>query len=180
MIELIRKRRSIRKYLKKSVEPEKIDILKEALLRSPTSRNLKPWEFVIVDDPDLLQRMSECKPHGAAFLRDAPLAVAVCADPEKSDVWVEDCSIASILVQMTALSLDLGSCWIQIRNRRRSDTQTSEDYLRPLLDIPESMRIESVIALGYPDEDKEPISFDSLGQKKIHRNQWLSTKQPSV
>src|SRR5574340_493146 len=115
MMNLVRKRRSIRTYTREPVDRESLDLLVEAMLRSPSSRNRQPWEFVIVDDPQLLSKLSEAKEHGSGFLQNAPLGIVVCADSAKSDVWVEDCSIAAILVQMVAQSLGLGSCWIQIR-----------------------------------------------------------------
>jgi nitroreductase len=89
-IDLLRSRRSIRQFEPRPVEQAKVDLLVEAALRSPSSRGFNPWEFVVVDNPELIDRLSKAKPHGASFLAKAPLAVVVCADPEKSDVWVED------------------------------------------------------------------------------------------
>src|SRR3989304_1257735 len=117
MIDLLRKRRSIRVYEDRKIEFEKIEILKEALVRSPSSRSINPWEFIFVDEKELLQKLSQAKEHGSEFLEDAAVGIVVCGDEKRSDVWVEDCSIASILVQMVAQSIGLGSCWIQIRNR---------------------------------------------------------------
>ena len=117
MIEMLRNRRSIRKYRGEAVAPGSVKLLVEALLRAPSSRNINPWEFIIVDDRQLLQQLAAAKQHGSAFLQDAALGIVVCADSTQSDAWIEDCAIAAILAQMTALSLGLGSCWIQIRNR---------------------------------------------------------------
>ena len=78
MIELLRQRRSVRRYQDRAVEPEKVALLKEALLRSPTSRNLRPWRFVVVTDKTMLKKLAQCKPHGAAFLEKAPLGIVVC------------------------------------------------------------------------------------------------------
>ena len=172
MIELLRKRRSIRKYRDKVIEPEKIEILKEAVLRSPSSRSFDPWEFIFVDNRELLKQLALCKPHGAGFLKDAALGIVICADEQKSDVWVEDCSIASILVQMVAQSLGLGSCWIQIRNRKFDDQMTSEDYIRKLLNILSGLKVESIIALGYPWEKKEPVPRENLKYEKIRINYY--------
>lgn len=172
MIELLRARRSIRKYTDKSIEPEKIAILKEAALRSPTSRNKHPWEFIFVDDGELLRQLALSKPHGARFLQGAALGIVVCADGEKSDVWTEDCSIASILVQMVAQSIGLGSCWIQIRNRMFDDQVTSEQHVRNLLKMPNHIKVESIIALGYPAEKKEPISREDLDYAKVRINSY--------
>jgi len=172
MIELLRNRRSIRKYKDKSIEPEKIELLKEAVLRSPSSRNFDPWEFIFVDDREILKRLAQCKPHGARFLENAALGVVVCADQQKSDVWIEDCSIASILLQMTAQSIGLGSCWIQIRKRAYDDTTTSEDYIKDLLKIPGNMKVESIISIGYPAEKREPVSKEELKYEKIRLNNY--------
>ena len=88
-------------------------------------------------------------------------------DATESDVWIEDGSIASILVQMTAQSLGLGSCWIQVRCRDYNDEQSSESYIQQLLDLHEHVQVLSVIAIGYPDEVKEPIPTSSLDHDKI-------------
>ena len=109
MIELLRTRRSVRRYKPLPLSAAARAILEEAALRSPTSRNREVWEFVFVDDPVLLKGLAAAKPHGGAFVGDAPLAVVVCGDETRSDVWVEDCSIACILLQVTAHDLGLGS-----------------------------------------------------------------------
>ncbi len=172
MIELLRTRRSVRKYRRRAIEPEKIELLKEAVLRSPTSRNRHPCEFIFADDRELLQQLALSKPHGAMFLEHAALGIVVCADGDKSDVWTEDCSIASILVQMVAQSMGMGSCWIQIRNRMFGGQTTSEEHVRSLLRMPSNIRVESIIALGYAAEEKEPISHDDLDYTKIRINSF--------
>lgn len=172
MIELLRHRRSIRRYLDKPVEAEKVTLLKEALLRSPSSRNFDPWEFVFVTERDMLAELARCKPHGAAFLAGAPLGIVVCADTTLSDVWVEDCSIASILVQMTAQSIGLGSCWIQVRKRQHDEQTTAAQHIQGLLGIPEHIVVESIVAVGYPAEQREPVPFESLNISKVHMGRF--------
>jgi nitroreductase len=168
MIELLRARRSTRKFKSTPIEKEKIDILKEAALRSPTSRNLEPWHFVFLTREDTRRKLAQVKPHGAAFIAEAPLAVLVCADRSKSDVWIEDCSIASIVLQMTAQSMGLGSCWVQVRKRSFDEDTTSEAYIKSVFDLSEFCAVESIIAIGYPAEFHEPIPYDDLDQEKIH------------
>ena len=94
----------------------------------------------------------------------------VCADSTKSDVWIEDCSIASILVQMTALSLGLGSCWIQIRNRQHDARESAEEYIQKLLGLPKHVKVQSIISIGYPDEKRTPLSADELEYHKVRHN----------
>ena len=168
MLELLKKRRSIRKFQNKQIARMEIEQLIKAALMSPSSRNLKPWEFIIVSDPDLLQELSLSKTNGSYFLKDAAAGIVVLADPNKSDVWIEDAAIASIILHLTAESLQLGSCWIQIRMRDHDATQTSEQYVRKLLGIPDNYQVESIIAIGYPAEGKPPISEKDLIFSKVH------------
>ncbi len=179
MIELLRKRRSIRRYTDETIDCATVDLLIEALLRAPTSRNINPCEFVVVDDRDLLVQLSRAKEHGSDFLKQAQLGIVVCADARKSDVWVEDCSIASILVQMTAQSLGLGSCWIQIRKRSHDSTATAEEYIRKILGLPEHLRVQSMISIGLPAEQRKPLGADELHYHKVRHNRYDEPWQPS-
>ncbi len=169
---LIQKRRSIRKFLRKPIEDEKINVIIEAALRSPSSKGSNPWEFVIVTECDLLEKLSDAKIHGSQFLKDAPLGIVVCADPDKCDVWVEDCSIASTFIFLEAESLELKSCWIQIRERMHNETTTSEKYVSDLLDIPSRLKVESIIAIGYPDETKPPHKREEFQYEKVYCNKY--------
>jgi nitroreductase len=169
-LSLAQKRRSIRRYIDKPVESEKIDRLIEAVLRAPSSRGFNPWEFVVVTDRVLLEKLSRAKPHGASFLKDASLGIVVCADPEKCDVWIEDASIASIYIHLAAESMELGSCWIQIRKRMHDQTTTAEQHIRELLNIPENLNVESMIAIGYPAEKKSSHPKEDLQYEKVHYN----------
>ena len=175
MIELLRKRRSIRKYTGQAIDKKSRELLIEALLRAPSSRDIKPWEFIVVDDPELLSKLSEAKEHGSQFLRAAQLGIVVCADSTKSDVWIEDCSIAAILVQMVAVSLGLGSCWIQIRNRNYKEKKTSEKYIRDILGLPGQIKVESIISIGHPGETRKPVTKSELQHTKIKHNHYLES-----
>jgi nitroreductase len=142
----------------------------EAALRAPSSRDFRPWRFIVVDDPALLEKLSEAKPHGAAFLKNAALGIVVCGDTTASDVWVEDCAIASTFVHLAAHDLGLGSCWIQIRKRPHSPEKTADIYIRELLGIPEALSVASIIAVGYPDETKSSHSKESLAYNQVFFN----------
>lgn len=167
MLDILRKRRSIRRYMDKEIEPDEIELLREAALRAPTSRGIKPWRFVFVTDKALLEKLSKAKKSGSGFLKGASLGVVVCAEEGESDVWIEDCSIASIILQLAGQSYGLGSCWIQIRNRMYSDDMSSEEYIRSILGLSRTMRVESIISFGYPGEEKSPIQKEDLDYHKI-------------
>jgi nitroreductase len=172
MLDLLRTRRSIRKYKAAPLSPEQIELLKEAILRSPSSRGLDPWEFIFVQDRSLLEQLSSAKQHGAEFVKHAALAVVICADPDACDVWIEDCSIASIITHLAAHSLGLGSCWVQIRLRQTADGTDSEARVRQILGIPNSIRVLSMVAIGQPDQKLRPVTKDKLKYSKIHSNTW--------
>jgi nitroreductase len=167
MLNILRLRRSIRKYRDKKIEREIVDRLKEAALRSPTSRGINSWRFLFVDDKIVLEKLSRAKESGSSFLSGAPLVVVICGEETESDVWIEDCSIASIILQLTGQTLGLGSCWIQIRRRLFGTGKSSEEYVKEVFTLSESWRVESIIAFGYPDEVKNPIPMDQLEYDKI-------------
>lgn len=126
----------------------------------------------MVTDQDLLTKLAAAKEHGSAFLKGAQLGIVVIADSTKSDVWVEDASIASIILQLTAEELGLGSCWIQIRNRMKNTDTSSEEYIKKLLNIPDNYNVESIIAIGYPDEQRPPHQESELQWEKVHENNF--------
>lgn len=172
MIELLRKRRSIRKFTTEKITPEIVETLIEAVLRAPSSRGKNPWEFILVDDLQILDKLSKSKQHGSDFLKNASLAIVVCADSSKSDVWIEDCSIAAIIIQLTAVSLGLGSCWVQIRDRKHDYVMTAEAYIQELLGLPEHIKAECIVGLGHPAEEKQPVPAEKLQRDKIRNNKW--------
>ena len=169
---LIRNRRSVREYTGQPVEKEKIDALVETALRAPSSRSVNPWEFIVVTDKSLLEKLSMAKPHGASFLKHASLGIVVCGDTGKSDVWIEDTAIASVFLHLAAGSLGLGSCWIQIRERMHGDGRSAGEYIADLLDIPSRLAVESIIAVGYPGQTKSPHARDTLQDEKVHYNRY--------
>ncbi len=170
--ELIKKRRSIRRFTSAAIETDQIERLKEAALRAPSSRGLNPWEFIFVTDRDLLDKLARAKPHGSSFMSSAALGVVVCADPARSDVWVEDTSIATIFLHLAAESLGLGSCWIQIRKRMHADGVTAEAFIAKALNLPSHLAVEAMVAIGYPAEKKSPHGSGTLQQEKVFLNRY--------
>ena len=170
ILDLLRKRRSIRKFQPQSVERGKIEALVEAAVRTPTSRGRNPWEFIVVNDQKLLQKLGITKQHGSAFLTNAPLAIVVAADADKSDVWTEDCSIAAIVIQLTAEELGLGSCWVQVRLRPHDATSSAESYVKDLLGLPDNHVVECIVGIGYPAEVKAGHPPENLPFGHVHLN----------
>ncbi len=174
MLDIFYKRRSTRKFLNRPIEDEKIKKLLTAAMLAPSSRGLRPWEFILVDDPSLLEKLSIAKPHGASLLRHAPLAIIIAGDKTQSDVWVEDCSIASLFIQLEAEALGLGSCWVQINHRFYNDDITSNEYIHEQFKIPERLEVLSVIGIGYKAAVRAPMSDLDITWDKVSLNKFGS------
>ncbi len=170
--DLIRLRRSMRKFTSEELAPEEVVTLLKAALMSPTSKRSNSWQFIAVDDRETLDKLSRCKEHGAAFLADAALAIVVMADPLASDVWIEDASVASILIQLQAEDMGLGSCWIQVRERFTATGMSSDEYVHGILDIPLQLQVLSIIAIGHKGMERKPFDEEHLQWEKVHINKY--------
>ncbi len=170
--DLLKSRRSIRKFQSRAVEKEKLDTILKSALLAPSSRARRPWEFIAVTDSEVLKKLSGSRDHGSEFLAGAPLGIVVAADSTACDVWVEDASIAAIIIQLSAQALDLSSCWIQVRERFHTGQVKAEDYIKRVLGIPEKYSVECMVGIGYPAEEKSAYAEDQLLYGKIHLNRF--------
>lgn len=170
--DLVLKRRSIRKFTDQTLESEQVELILKAGLSAPSSKNRKPLEFVAIEDKDILDKLVHCKASGNQAIGNCKLAIIVLGNPIESDVWVEDASIATIMMQLQAEDLGLGSCWIQIRNRETTVGVSSEDFIKDILDLPMHMRVLSIVALGHKDKEKAPIDEANLQWERIHINKY--------
>ncbi len=168
LMDVITKRRSIRKFASEQVPEQKLHAILRAGLLAPTSMNKKPCEFYAVSNRALLRQLSQAKEQGAALLADAPAAIAVCADSSKSDVWVEDCSIAMAYMGLMATSQGLGSCWVQMRRRRSSAGDDAETAVLGALGVPACFRMVGLLALGIPAQEAAPHSVNEADFSKVH------------
>lgn len=179
MLNLLYNRRSTRKFLDKKIEDDKIKSLLTAALLAPSSHNSRPWEFIIVDDPTLLDTLSLAKPHGATLLKHAPMAIIIMGDKTASDIWFEDCAIVSIIIQLEAESLGLGSCWVQIHRRYFNDDITSNEYIQEHFNIPDRLEVLSVVGVGYKATERLPLTSKDLLWEKVSKNRYTGQQQPS-
>lgn len=170
--ELIKQRRSMRKFTGEELTQEQVVTLMKAALMAPSSKRSNPWQFVMVDDKAMLKELSHCKEQASQFIADAALAVVVLADPLASDVWIEDAAIASIYLQLQAEDMGLGSCWVQVRERFTAAGMASDEFVRGLLDIPLQLQVLSVIAIGHKGMERKPFNEEHLQWEKIHLNKY--------
>lgn len=169
---LLIKRRSIRKYTHELLTSDETKLILEAALLSPTSKNKHSWDFIAIEDKDTLKALSLCKPHSAAFIADAAMAVVISGNPLISNACVEDASIAAINMQMQAEELGIGSCWVQVRDRNYSETITSGEYINDLLNIPMPLEVVCVISFGKKEKERAPADIENLRWEKVHIDKY--------
>lgn len=169
---LLFERHSIRRYTDQEISPDTIKQILEAGLLAPSSKSARPWQFVVVEDKAMLQALSQCKPFGAKPLAGASLAIAICADPEKSDAWIEDCAVAATLIHVQAAALGVGSCWIQLRGRDNEAGEPAQNTVKSLLGIPDAMQVPVILSLGISAEQRKPVDPDKLMWEKVHIGAW--------
>ena len=158
-LEVIEKRRSVRKYADKPVEKEILDAIVRVAQTAPSSRNSKSSVFMIVEDRDTLDALSQMRDSGSALLSGAQAAIVVLGDESKTDLWVDNCAISATFVQLAVTAMDLVSCWVHCNGRLRvkaePDGPKAEDYVSELLGVKDGLRPYCVIAIGYPEAEKE-------------------------
>lgn len=165
----------MRKFTGECLSEEDLAALMGTVLMAPSSKGTCCWEFVVVDDRDLLQQLARCKEQGAAMLADAAVAIVVLADPAVSDVWIEDASVATTYLLLQAEDSGLGACWVQVRNRQTADGCPAEEVVRRLLKIPSRLRVLSIVALGHKGIERKPFNPEHLKWDKIHVNAFPDT-----
>lgn len=170
--QLLFNRHSIRKYKNESLDAESVKQILEAGLLAPSSKSSRPWQFILVEDKNILFKLSKCKSNGAHPIANAALAIVVCADPNMSDVFIEDCSVASSFMQLQAAALGIGSCWIQIRERYDENGVPAQNFIKDILNIPDYMQVVQIITLGISDEHRHPVDPEKLLWEKVHLGVW--------
>ena len=164
VLENIAERKSIRKYLNKSVEEDKIDAMVKAGMAAPSGMDRRPWEFVVVTDREALDSMAAKLPY-AKMLTNAPLAIVVCGDTTRSSYWYLDCSAATQNVLLAAEALGLGAVWTAAY-----PYEDRIDVVRQNTGLPENIVPLCVIPIGYPDGPQK--AKDKFDPQRVHRNKY--------
>ncbi len=166
-IDTIYDRRSVRKYLEKSVNPDLVDEVLRAGMFAPSASNKQPWHFIVFNEKDKIQEIRELHPYTSA-LKTAPVCIMVCGDTEKEmaeGFYIADCSAATENMLLAAKALGLDTCWIGIYPWEEITNEFSKH-----LNLPENVVPFCFIALGYAEQKLErPRRYDSA---KIHYNKW--------
>lgn len=153
--QILKSRRSTRKFTGRPVEPEVIERLLEAAFSAPSARNSRSTRIMVVDKPETVAAMAAMRDYGSAFLKNAPLAFVIAGDPSASGLWRENGSIAATILQLACVDEGLASCWVHVDGRPQLQEQPEAgmavDYLRTLLPLPAGWEVLCVIAAGYSD-----------------------------
>lgn len=167
MLDTIKNRRTIRKFKQDKISKEMIqNILKGGLL-APSSKNKKPVEFIVVEERVTLLKLKCCKNKGNIGFETASCAIVVVADSQKSDVWIEDASIAASYMQLQAQALGFGSVWIQVR-KRQNEFDISDSIVKEALNVPDNFSVLCILLLGYKDENRNPYEESDIDYTKVH------------
>jgi nitroreductase len=166
-MEAILTRRSVRKYSKKKISKKIILKLLEAGVSAPSAGDEQPWQFVIIDKRNILDKIMEFHPY-SNMLKEAQKAILVCGDLDletHKGYWMIDCSAATQNILIASRAIGLGACWLGIYPREERIIAIKE-----ILKIPENIIPFALISLGYPGEEQTTV--DRLDDFRIHKNQW--------
>ncbi len=168
LLDAMKKRRSVRSYSEERIPDDVLKTILEAGLYAPTSQNRKPCEFYVVRDRETLQKLAAVKKAGAGMLAVCDTAVAVFADSELADTWIEDASVALTYMHLMAAGLNVGSCWCQLHLRADAEGADAEEAARRILSVPERFRIVGILALGMPLKETKPRTLSDRDYARIH------------
>jgi nitroreductase len=168
VFEAIKKRRSVRSYLDKPVEEEKISKILEAARLAPSASNRQEWRFVVVTDKKVRAQLKKAA-KGQVFVGEAPVVIVCCADSDNHVMtcgqlcYPIDVAIAIDHMTLSACGLGLGTCWVGA---------FYEEEVKKILEIPKDIKVVELLCLGYANEEsKQPKERLSI-EKIAFRDKW--------
>ena len=180
LLDAIRTRRSIRIYHPdKPLSPENVQIIMEAGLRAPSSKNRHTSQFILIEDKETLEALSYMRERGCAFLKDVPFAVVVLGSPRECEHWIADASLAAGYMQLQAWELGIGSCWSDVHGQFTGNGQDSDEYVRNLLGIPYQLEVLCVLGFGYVNGEAPERPVESLKWEKLHIGKYQTPEIPN-
>jgi nitroreductase len=172
-IDFILKRRSIRRFEPRPVEEEKITTLLKAGMAAPSAVNSQPWEFVVVTEDSILQKLRGAMEYGKMT---APLVIVPLGSPKVAasfageTYWVQDCTAAVENILIAAANIDLGAVWVGVYPRLKKMAA-----VREILNIPADVFPLALLHIGYPAEQKS--LHTKYKAERVHWQQYESTKR---
>jgi nitroreductase len=173
ILDIILKRRSIRSYTGQAVQPELLVRLLQAGMAAPSACSSRPWEFVVVTDPEIMAKVRQNMRFGPY---NAPAAICVCANLKIANnacarhYWIQDCTAAIENILISAAGLGLGTVWLGVY-----PIEPVMRTVRMLFALPEKVIPLAVIYVGYPAEHKEPRT--NYDEHRVHWQQYEPRKR---
>ena len=168
IIELIKTRRSIRKFdTTKSVSVEQQNLLLTAAMYAPSAGNQQVWHFITITNKLTFDKINEFHPY-SSMLKNADLAILVCGDSSieiKPGYWPVDCSAATQNILLAAHGLGLGAVWLGVY-----PVPERQNGMSQLLNLPEHIHPFSLVAIGYPAEEKKMT--ERFKSERVHSEKW--------
>lgn len=167
MLDIIRDRRSIRTYTKQQVEEEKITEILRAAMQAPSSKNSCPWEFVVVDDKEILEKLSKTH-HRAKHINNAPVCIVVLGNSDrfvKAGKWIQDLGACTQNILLEVTHQGLAACWVGVFPKLKR-----VEYVREVLNLPQNLVPYNIVPIGYSDKKNEFI--DKYDLNKIYKNRY--------
>ena len=160
--EVVKKRRSTRRYTGQPVEKEKLQRAMELALRAPSSKNTRSTRLMAVTDLKRVHELGKVRDWGSSLLEEAGAAIVVLGDEAASPMWETNAAIMATLLQLALVDEGLATCWVHVGDyltlKDVPDSQRSEDYVKELLpEIPADYRVLCVISIGYADYTPKPL-----------------------
>ncbi|MBN1534281.1 MAG: nitroreductase family protein [Spirochaetes bacterium] len=166
-MEVIYRRRSIRKYTAEEVPMEQLLRIIKAGMNAPSAGDEQPWAFIVIDDRKTLEAITAVHPH-SRMLKEAPAAILLCGDLSRErheGFWVQDCAAAAENMLLAVTAERLGSVWLGVFPR-----EDRVRGIRRILGIPEKIVPFALFPVGHPDEEKVPK--DEFHREMLHYNSW--------
>ena len=177
VLEAIKRRRSTRAFTHEDVSKEEIGKLLDAARHAPSAGNIQPWEFVVIRDSRIKQKLSIAA-LDQKFIKEAPVVIVVCANEMRSNrrygsrgttlYCLQDTAAAIQNILLTACALSLGTCWVGAFH---------EDDVRKTLNIPKGVRPVAMIPIGHPAEKPETRAKRALSEIVLYEP--YSKERPS-
>ena len=166
-LDVVKHRRSVRKYQTESLSSDEVVALMTPVLYSPSSKGKQAVEFILVEQKDMLERLSQVKPRFGTMIAGAALAVVFCGRMDISDVWIEDASVAATMLLLSAENCGLGACWVQIRERLQEDGAPASLAVRELLHLTPEQEPLCIVAIGKKAQDVPPHTEENLRWERL-------------
>jgi nitroreductase len=166
-LQAITTRRTTRKYEARPVKDADVSDLLAAAMCAPTMGDQRPWQFIVVNDPEVIAALKDAHGH-APFLKQAPVVIAVLADESRvrhKDEWTPDCAAAVENILIAANAKKLGTAWLSV-----SPDKAKISAVGKIFGLPKGIIPFALVAVGFPAEEKLPkVRFEA---SRVKYNKW--------